>query len=139
MPGDPTGSGHTVTIGTDVATLMLLGQHVGRLARLPHSPEAPAAEVQPIPRPAPDAGAGDLAALVAAVLRRASPVPPELLFELDRLRSLRSAEAVTARTPRHLDLPDGGLLALYATPVAGRVAALLDRLDAGARFRATGT
>ena len=121
------------------ATITLTGQHVVRIGRLPHGPEAPAAEVQPVPRPAPDAGAEDVAVLVAAVLRRANPIPPGLLFELDRLRSLRSAEAVTTWALRHLDLPDGDLLALYAMPVAGRVAALLDRLGAGARFRATET
>ena len=109
-----------------------------RIGRLPCCSEALAAEVQPVTRAIPDTGAEDVAALTAAVPRRASPVPPGSLFELDQLLSLCSAEAVTTWTLHHFGLQDGDLLALYAIPVAKRVAALLDRLGVGARFHATG-
>ena len=115
--------------------ITLLGRHLMRLSRLVSGADGVAAMAEPVPRPAPDADDANVAALREAVLGLADPVPPGLRFELDRMRSLRSAEAVATWVLGRLDLPGDDLLAIYAMPSPERIAALLDRLAAGARFR----
>lgn len=52
-------------------------------------------------------------------------------FELERLASLSSAEAITTWALMHLDWPFAERLACYASPVAARIAAIERFLEDG--------